>query len=93
MGLPWLWTTQPETSSPEGYPPLISTVQMIIKKKVCLLNRAEELGNVSRARKVVGYSRDTFYRYRQAVDEGGVEALVDKSRRTPNLRNRTPPEI
>ena len=37
--------------------------------------------------------RDAFYRYKQAVDEGGVEALIEKSRRRPNLRNRTAPEI
>ena len=56
-----------------------------------MLRLAEELGNVSQACKVMGYSRDTFYRYRQAVDEGGVEALIEQSRRKPNLRNRTAP--
>ena len=71
----------------------MSTVQKIIKNKVGLLNLAEELGNVSRACKVMGYSRDTFYRYKQAVEEGGVEALIEKSRRKPNLRNRTAPEV
>ena len=76
----------------KGNPP-VSTVQKIIKNKVGLLNLAEELGNVSRACKVMGYSRDTFYRYKQAVEEGGVEALIEKSRRKPNFRNRTAPEI
>lgn len=71
----------------------MSTQQKIIKNKLGLLRLAEELGNVSRACKVMGYSRDTFYRYQQAVDEGGVEALVEVSRRKPNLRNRTAPEI
>ncbi len=33
-------------------------------------------------------SRDTFYRYKAAVDNGGLEALVDKNRRKPNLKNR-----
>jgi hypothetical protein len=45
-----------------------------------LLNLAEELGNVSKACKVMGFSRDTFYRYRELVDEGGIENLVDKTR-------------
>lgn len=63
--------------------------QKIIKNKVGLLNLAEELGNISRACKVMGFSRDTFYRYQSAVQEGGVEALLDKSRRRPNLKNRT----
>ena len=49
----------------------MSTHAKIIKHKVGLLHLAEELGNVSQACKVMGYSRDTFYRYRQAVDEGG----------------------
>ena len=65
----------------------------VIKHKVGLLRLAQELGNVSPACKVMGYSRDTFYRYQQAVEEGGVEALIEKSRRKPNLRNRTAPEI
>ena len=71
----------------------MSTHPTVIKHKVGLLRLAEELGNVSQACKVMGYSRDTFYRYRQAVDEGGVEALIEQSRRKPNLRNRTAPEI
>lgn len=62
--------------------------ERIIKNKVGLLNLAEELGNVSRACKVMGYSRDTFYRYKEAITEGGVEALFDKSRRQPNIKNR-----
>jgi transposase InsO family protein len=62
--------------------------QKIIKNKVGLLNLAEELGNVSKACKVMGFSRDTFYRYKTAVEEGGVESLLDKSRRQPNLKNR-----
>jgi transposase len=62
--------------------------QKIIKTKIGLLELAKELGNVSRACKVMGYSRDTFYRYRQAMAEGGVEALLEKSRRQPNPKNR-----
>jgi transposase InsO family protein len=62
--------------------------QKIIKNKVGLLNLAEELGNVSKACKVMGFSRDTFYRYKSAVEEGGIESLFDKSRRQPNLKNR-----
>lgn len=60
----------------------------IIKHKVGLLNLAEELNNVSKACKIMGVSRDTFYRYQELVEEGGVEALVNRSRRVPNLKNR-----
>ncbi len=49
--------------------------EKIIKHKVGLLNVAKELGNVSKACQIMGLSRDTFYRYRDAVEDGGVEAL------------------
>lgn len=68
---------------------MIESSTPIIKHKVGLLNLAEELGNISKACKIMGYSRDTFYRYKNAVEEGGVNSLFDKSRRKPNLRNRT----
>ena len=67
---------------------MLNITDKIIKHKVGLLNLAEELGNVSKACKVMGLSRDTFYRYKSAVEDGGVEALFDKTRRKPNLKNR-----
>lgn len=60
----------------------------LIKHKTGLLNLAEELGNISQACKVMGMSRDTFYRYQQAVEQGGVDALLNQNRRVPNLKNR-----
>ncbi len=67
---------------------MLQSSQKIIRHKVGLLNLAEELGNVSKACQMMGLSRDTFYRYRDAVEEGGVEALLEKPRRGPNLKNR-----
>lgn len=64
------------------------TNNSIIKHKVGLLNLAEELGNVSKACKVMGVSRDTFYRYQELAEHGGVDALINKNRRTPNMKNR-----
>ena len=62
--------------------------QNAIKHKTNLLNLAAEHGNVSKACKLMGFSRDTFYRYQKAVAEGGVEALLDANRKKPNLKNR-----
>jgi hypothetical protein len=67
---------------------MISVPQSVIKHKVGLLNLATELGNVSRACKVMGFSRDTFDRYQSAVEAGGVDALIDANRKKPNLKNR-----
>ncbi len=72
---------------------MIHTNEKVIKHKVGLLNLAEELGNVSKACKVMGLSRDTFYRYKAAADEGGVEALLDRNRRSPNIKNRVDPAV
>jgi len=64
------------------------TTNPIIKHKAGLLNLAAELKNVSKACKVMGVSRDTFYRYQELVEQGGVDALLNRSRRVPNLKNR-----
>lgn len=72
---------------------MLNTTDKIIKHKVGLLNLAEELNNVSKACKMMGLSRDTFYRYKSAVEENGVAALFDQSRRKPNLKNRVDQNI
>lgn len=67
---------------------MLDTNNKLIKNKVGLLNLAQELGNISRACKLMGFSRETFYRYQEAVSDGGVEALLDKNKRVPNFKNR-----
>lgn len=67
---------------------MLHTNNPIIKHKVGLLNLAEELGNVSKACKIMGVSRDTFYRYQELAEEGGIDALVNQNRRVPNIKNR-----
>jgi transposase InsO family protein len=72
---------------------MLHTNERIIKHKVGLLNLAEELGNVAKACQLMGVSRDTFYRYKGAVEEDGVEALLDANRKKPNLKNRVDPQV
>ena len=65
----------------------------LIKSKLGLLQLAEQLGNVSTACKYLGYSRDTFYRYKELFEQGGEAGLKELSRKKPNIKNRIAADI
>lgn len=64
-----------------------------IRSKLALLQLAKELGSVSRACEMMGYSRDSYYRFKRQYDSAGEQGLRNLSRKKPALKNRVAPEV
>ncbi len=67
--------------------------QYLIKRKLNILELGQTLGNISEACRKLGVSRQHYYDIKSAIEEDGLEGLMEKSRKAPRLRNRVAPEV
>lgn len=67
--------------------------QYVIRRKLNILELGQTLGNISDACRKLGVSRTHYYDIKSAIDEEGLEGLLEKSRKAPRLANRVAPEI
>ncbi len=67
--------------------------QYIINRKLNILELSEKLGNITEACRRLGVSRRHYYDIKQAVEEEGIEGLLEKSRSKPRIGNRVAPEV
>lgn len=67
--------------------------QYVIRRKLNILELGETLGNISEACRKLGVFRQHHYDIKSAIEEEGLEGLLEKSRRVPRIANRVAPEI
>ncbi|MZG54477.1 MAG: IS481 family transposase [Nitrospinae bacterium] len=67
--------------------------QYVIRRKLNILELGETLGNISEACRKLGVSRQHHYDIKSAIEEEGLEGLLEKSRKAPRFANRVSPEI
>ena len=67
--------------------------QYVINRKLNMLELGEKLGNISEACRQLNITRQHFYDIKGALENEGLEGLLEKARNKPRFGNRVSSEI
>lgn len=68
-------------------PTTVTRDEIILQRRARMLEFSNEIDNVSEACRIIGVSRTSFYKWRATAEHYGLDALMPKSRRRPQLPN------
>jgi transposase InsO family protein len=74
-------------------PITVTPAEIIYQRRLAVLDHAERAGNVAEACRVFGISRKTYYEWKHVADRYGLDALVPKARRSPQMPEATPTHV
>jgi hypothetical protein len=74
-------------------PITVTPAEIIYQRRIAVLDHAQRSGNVSEACRVFGISRTRYYEWKNVADRYGLEALMPKSRRKPQMPEATPTHV
>jgi transposase InsO family protein len=74
-------------------PITVTPAEIIYQRRLAVLDQAERTGNVSEACRTFKVSRKSYYEWKHVADRYGLEALMPKSRRKPQMPEATPTHV
>jgi transposase InsO family protein len=74
-------------------PITVTPAEIIYQRRIAVLDHAARTGNVAETCRIFGISRTRYYQWKNVADRYGLDALVPKGRRTPQMPEATPTHV
>jgi transposase InsO family protein len=71
----------------------VTRAEIIYQRRLAVLAYAARVGNVAEACRVFGISRTRYYEWKNVADRYGLDALMPKDRRSPQMPDATPTHV
>ena len=71
----------------------MTPAEIIYQRRIAVLDHAARSGNVAETCRIFGISRTRYYQWKNVADRYGLDALVPKGRRMPQMPEATPTHV